>query len=77
MGKLIDLNNYIEAEPDIEAMNRDELCAYLETLKAKLSKLDEHEPKNMNSEKYDEWADVHEELEDLVDEVLERLDELQ
>ena len=31
------------------------------------------EPKNMNSEAYETWADRHEELEDQVDEILELL----
>ena len=49
---------------------------YLEQLRDKIAALDAAEPKNMNSDAYEEWGAQHEELEDLVDEVLDRLDEL-
>ena len=49
---------------------------YLEQLRDKIATLDAAEPKNMNSDAYEEWGAQHEELEDLVDEVLDRLDEL-
>ena len=44
--------------------------------RARIEDLDAAEPKNMNSEAYEEWGDLHEELEDLVDDVLDRLDEM-
>jgi hypothetical protein len=31
----------------------------------------------MNSEAYEEWGDLHEELEDLVDDILDRLEEME
>ena len=49
---------------------------YLEQLRDKIAALDAAEPKNMNSDAYEEWGEEHEALEDLVDEVLDRLDEL-
>ena len=38
--------------------------------------LDEQEPEDMDSEEYESWGDRHEALEDLADEILDRLDEL-
>ncbi|MEI3112145.1 MAG: hypothetical protein V8S71_10175 [Oscillospiraceae bacterium] len=62
--------------PDVQSMNAPALTAYLEQLRDKIAALDAAEPKNMNSDAYEEWGAQHEELEDLVDEVLDRLDEL-
>ena len=76
MGQIIDLKAYFE-EPDMDAMDRAALREYLKELQMRISELDEKEPRNMNSEAYEDWADAHEELEDLVDEVLDRLDELE
>ena len=59
---------------DLGKMDRRALEEYLERLRALISELDAREPKNMNSEAYEQWGDEH--LEDLVDEVLDRLDEL-
>lgn len=62
--------------PDVQSMDAPALTAYLEQLRDKIAALDAAEPKNMNSDVYEEWGAQHEELEDLVDEVLDRLDEL-
>ena len=53
-----------------------EVRGILEQLRDKIAALDAAEPKNMNSDAYEEWGEEHEALEDLVDEVLDRLDEL-
>lgn len=76
MANIIELKDYFE-EPDIDTMEKDSLRAYLKELQERIRDLDTREPRNMNSEAYEEWADRHEELEDLVDEVLDRLDELE
>jgi len=75
MAEIIDLKDYLE-EPDVETMDRSALLDYLKDLQSRVAALDAKEPRNMNSEAYEIWADQHEELEDLVDEVLDRLDEL-
>ena len=62
--------------PDVQSMDAPALTAYLEQLRDKIAALDAAEPKNMSSDAYEEWGAQHEELEDLVDEVLDRLDEL-
>ena len=62
--------------PDVQSMDAPALTAYLEQLRDKIAALDAAEPKNMSSDAYEEWGEEHEALEDLVDEVLDRLDEL-
>ena len=62
---------------DINEMTLEQLKAYQAELLEELAKLDAKEPKNMNSEAYEEWADAHEELEDLLDEIQDWLDELE
>ena len=58
----------------LEDMNRQQLEDYLAQLQKQLEELDSREPRNMNSDAYEEWADEHEELEDAMDEVREFLD---
>ena len=77
MAKVIDFNQYRSEEQDISTMDKDALLSYLDQLRARIEQLDEAEPKNMNSESYEEWGDLHEELEDLVDDVLDRLEEME
>ena len=60
---------------DTDELSREELLTLLERLRAEIAALDEKEPKNMNSEASETWADRHEELEDQVDEILELLED--
>ena len=62
--------------PDIEAMDREELQACLQEVRERIADLDEREPADMNSEEYEAWGERHEELEDLADEIGERLEEM-
>ncbi len=66
-----------QEEKYLEDMNRQELLEYLAQLEAQLQELDAREPRNMNSDAYEDWADEHEELEDAIDEVREFLDEVE
>lgn len=77
MGDIISFGMIQREKPEIEAMDREELLAYLETLRERISALDGEEPDDMESEAYEGWGDAHEELEDLVDEVVDRLEELE
>lgn len=77
MAKVIDFNQHRSEEPDFDNMDKAALLSYLEQLRARIEQLDEAEPKNMSSEAYEEWGDLHEELEDLVDDILDRLDEME
>ena len=62
--------------PDIDTMDREALEACLQEVRERIADLDEREPADMNSEEYDTWGDLHEELEDLADEIVERLEEM-
>ena len=62
--------------PDIDTMDRAELQACLKEVRERIADLDEREPADMNSEEYEAWGDRHEELEDLADEIIDRLEEM-
>lgn len=64
-----------QQEVDIYEMIPEQLREYQSTLLEELAALDAREPKNMTSESYDTWANEHEELEDLLDEIQDLLDE--
>lgn len=73
MADIIDFDAY----RDPADMDKAELLAYLDTLRGQIAELDEAEPADMESEAYEEWGQRHEDLEDLVDDVLDRLEELE
>ena len=56
-----------EEPEDIYEMNLTQLQAHYAAMQEELHELDAKEPKNMNSEAYEEWADEHEELEDYLE----------
>lgn len=59
---------------DLDALDRTELRAWLDRVRREIAELDEAEPEDMMSEAYDVWADRHEALEDLADDLMDRLD---
>lgn len=61
-------------EPDLGAMSAEELKELLEAVRAQLAALDAQEPEDMMSEAYETWGERHEALEDLADDILERLE---
>ena len=65
-----------QQEKDIYEMDLAELQAHYAAMQEELHALDSREPKNMNSDAYEEWADEHEELEDYLDEILDRMEAL-
>ena len=65
-----------EEPEDIYEMNLQQLQAHYAAMQEELQALDAKEPKNMNSEAYEAWADEHEELEDYLDEILDRMETL-
>ena len=66
----------LDEVPDMDEMTLEELKGYLRELEDVLSRLDAAEPKNENSEAYEDWAEEHEDLGDLIDEVLDRIVDL-
>ncbi len=75
MRDVIDFSRYAQ-EPDLDRMNQEELLDYLEAVHGQIDRLDEQEPEDMDSEEYEDWGDRHEELEDLADDIQDRLDEM-
>lgn len=73
MGQIIAFDQ--SHEMDISDMTREQLLQYQQDLLKELAVLDAWEPQNMASEAYEAWGDEHEELEDLLDEIQDRLDE--
>ncbi|QNL45164.1 hypothetical protein H8790_03835 [Oscillibacter hominis] len=73
MADIISFSEFAE-EPDLDAMSREQLADYLEAVQEQIKQLDREEPEDMESESYENWGDRHEELEDLADEILERLE---
>ncbi len=65
-----------EEELEIREMNREQLEACLAEVEEKIAELDKKEPRNMASEAYEDWATEHEDLEDIRDEILDRLEGL-
>lgn len=60
----------IEFDPNAD------LQAQKAALLAQIAQLDAREPEDMDSELYEAWAEEHEELEDLLDEILDLMDEV-
>ena len=73
MANIIDFPQLPDWE-DLETMSRQELLNCLETVQEQIARLEEEEPEDMDSEAYDDWGDRHEELEDLADEITDRLE---
>lgn len=75
MGDMVSFDRFADAL-DFEHMDEAQLRTLLARIKDSIAQLDAQEPEDMNSEQYELWGDRHEELEDLVDEILDILDEL-
>ena len=61
---------------DPNTMEPEELRAYLEDVRCELETMDEEEPEDETGEEFVDWAERHEELEDLADEIVEQLEAL-
>ena len=61
---------------DPKTMEPEELRAYLEDVRCELETMDEEEPEDETGEEFVNWAERHEELEDLADEIVEQLEAL-
>ena len=59
----------------MEGMAEEELAEFLAELLGQRQEMDAAEPDEADEEAYEPWADAHEELEDLIDEVRDRLEE--
>lgn len=61
---------------DPVTMDPEELRAYLSDVRCELETLNEDEPEDETSEEFVDWAEEHEALEDLADEIIDRLESL-
>lgn len=61
---------------DPDTMDPEELRGYLSDIRQELEAMDEDEPEDETSEEFVDWAEEHEALEDLVDEIIDRLEAL-
>lgn len=59
---------------DLDGLSRDGLRARLAQVRKELARLDEQEPEDVEDEGYQAWGDAHEALEDLADEIMDRLE---
>lgn len=69
-------DEFMDTLPDIDELDAGELDILQQKVEALIDQLDNSEPKNQKSEAYEDWAEKHEDLEDVLDEILDRLEEL-
>ena len=74
MADIIDLGAWASAQGPGEG-SRERLLARLEAVRIQIAQLDQEEPQDMASEAYEAWADRHEALEDLEDDLMELLEQ--
>ena len=75
MSDIIDITAFRSpAAPDEDG--RQALLARLTQVKEQIARLDLEEPEDMASEAYEIWGGRREALEDLADDLMDRLDEL-
>ena len=65
---------FLDNVPDIDDMDADGLRQYRKETEQMIGALDELEPRNQNSDAYEQWAELHEDLEDMLDEILDCLE---
>ena len=65
--QMAEIELFLDTLPELEQMRN--------KVQSLIDRLDALEPKNENSEAYDDWADLHEDLEDVLDEILDMQDE--
>lgn len=67
------IEKLLESFPGAEVLDHAALQDYLQQTGDLIAVLDETEPEDMESEEYELWADQHEALEDIRDEILDYL----
>ena len=69
MGDIVQFDGGIDPQ-------KQELLDYLAELRREIAQLDENEPEDQASEQFEIWSDMHEDLEDSVDEIMDILDRM-
>lgn len=75
MAGILDFSRYAQ-DPDLDGMDCEALQDYLKSVRAQLDQLSTREPENTDSEEYEVWSDLHEELAALSDEIRDVLSEM-
>ena len=70
------IGQFLDSVPDISQMDAGTLKEYREKTEQAIRELDALEPRSQTSEVYEHWADLHEDLEDTLDEILDCLEDL-
>ena len=73
--QMAEIELFLDTLPELEELTPAELEQMRDKVQSFIDRLDALEPKNENSEAYDDWADLHEDLEDVLDEILDMQDE--
>ena len=73
--KMEELEHFLDAFDDPNDMSPAELETAKVQVQEAISRLDALEPRNEQSEAYDAWADLHEDFEDLLDEIQDNLED--
>ena len=68
------IETFLEEVPELEHLSREALEQYRAETRQIITDLDALEPRSETSEAYDQWAQLHEDLEDLLDEILDLLE---
>ena len=67
---------FLDAVPEIDELDAEGLRQYRKETEGMLDALDELEPRNQHSDAYEQWAELHEDLEDVLDELLDCLEDM-
>ena len=65
---------FLEAVPELEGLDAPALEQYRAQTQQMIDDLDAQEPRSEKSEAYDTWAELHEDLEDVLDEILDLME---
>ena len=64
----------MEYDIDLDEMTLDELRELLAAFKERLARMDDEEPVDADSDIYDQWAEAHEDMEDIIDDITDRIE---
>ncbi len=67
----------MEYDIDLDEMTLDELRELLEEFSKRLDMMDDEEPVGAESDIYDQWAEAHEDMEDIIDDITERIEAME
>lgn len=70
------IEKFLDSIPDIGQMDLETLKQYRAKTEQALRDLDQLEPGSETSQAYERWAELHEDLEDTLDEILDCLEDL-